>query len=222
MVRPVSILVAISVNGEGYREILGVCEGAREDKTSWSVFLRSLKERGLAGVKLIVSDKCLGLVEAASEMFPQAIWQRCMVHWFRNVFCNVPGEQVPAVASMLKAIHAQEDREAADKKAKDVVVKLQRLKLATAAEIVKNSVHETLTYMMFPVSHWKRIRTNNPLERIMKEIRRRTRAVGSFPDGNSAVMLTTARLRHISETRWGSCRYLDMSKLDRMTKTEAA
>ena len=112
-VRNVSILVAIGVSNEGYREILGICEGAKEDIESWKNFVRHLKQRGLKGVRLIVSDKCLGLVEAVSQFFPEAKWQRCVVHFYRNVFSLVPKGKVREVATMLKAIHAQEDRQEA-------------------------------------------------------------------------------------------------------------
>jgi putative transposase len=209
----VAVLVAIAVGADGYREILAVCEGAKEDKESWRNFLRHLKERGLKGVRLIISDKSLGLVEALGEFFPEAQWQRCVVHWYRNVFTVVPKGKVKAVAAMLKAIHAQEDRQAARRKAEDVVAKLEAMKLWKAAEIVREGVDETLSYMLFPTEHWRQIRTNNPLERIMREIRRRTRVVGAFPDGRSALMLVAARLRHIAGTRWGTKRYLDMERL---------
>jgi len=212
-VKNVAILVAIGVDADGNREILGVCEGTKEDLESWRNFLRHLKERGLKGVRLIISDKCLGLVEALGEFFPEAEWQRCVVHWYRNVFTAVLKGKVKTVAAMLKAIHAQEDRQAARRKAEDVVAKLEAMKLGKAAEIVREGVEETLSYMAFPTEHWRQIRTNNPLERIMREIRRRTRVVGAFPDGRSALMLVAARLRHIAGTRWGTKRYLDMDRL---------
>jgi transposase-like protein len=112
-VRNVSLLVAIGVNAEGYRDILGICEGAKEDRSGWSGFLKHLKERGLKGVELIISDACMGLVESAAEFFPDARWQRCTVHFYRNVFSHVPATKVREVATMLKAIHAAEDVEAA-------------------------------------------------------------------------------------------------------------
>lgn len=114
---------------------------------------------------------------------------------------------------MLKAIHAQEDREAALKKAADVVEKLRGLELAKAAACVEEGAAETLAYSSYPREHWTRLRTNNALERLMREIRRRTRVVGAFPDGNSALMLVAARLRHVAGTKWGSRNYLDMSRL---------
>ena len=212
-VRNVAVLVAIGVNREGYREILGVCEGMKEDTEGWRQFLRHLKQRGLTGVQLAVSDKCLGLVEALGEVFPDARWQRCVVHFYRNVFSVTPKSRAKEVAAMLKAIHAQEDRAAAQAKADQIVEKLQALKLGQAADTVRGGIGETLTYMSFPREHWTRIRTNNVLERIMREIRRRTRVVGNFPDGNAAMILVAARLRHIAGTKWGDRVYLDMSRL---------
>jgi transposase-like protein len=212
-VRAVAVLVAIGVNADGFREILGVMEGAKEDTESWRAFLRHLKERGLQGVRLVISDKCLGLVESLGECFPEARWQRCVVHFYRNVFRVVPTGKAREVAALLKAIHAQEDREAALAKASQVVAKLEALRLGKAAEVVRLGVAETLAYMHFPREHWTRIRTNNPLERLNLEIKRRTRVVGTFPDGESALMLVAARLRYMAGTKWGTRRYLSMDKL---------
>ena len=113
------------MNGEGYREILGICEGAKEDKAGWSAFLKHLKERGLNSVRLIISDACLGLAESAAEFFPDAVWQRCVVHWYRNIFSHVPATKVREIAAMLKAIHASEDIVAAREKAVRVIEKLR-------------------------------------------------------------------------------------------------
>lgn len=196
-VRNVSLLVAIGVNGEGYREILGICEGAKEDKAGWSGFLKHLKERGLHGVRLIISDACMGLSESAAEFFPDA----------------APSSKVRDIAAMLKAIHAGEDIAAARQKAVQVIEKLRGLRLTKAADIVETAVDETLAYYTFPEEHWRRIRTNNPLERILREIRRRTRVVGAFPDGQSALNLAAARLRHIAGTAWSTKRYLNIELL---------
>jgi transposase-like protein len=212
-VRPVAVLVAIGVNADGFREILGVCEGAKEDTASWRTFLRQLKERGLRGVRLVISDKCLGLVEALGECFPEALWQRCVVHFYRNAMRVVPTGKVREVLALLKAVHSQEDREAARAKAELVVAKLEGLRLGKAAELVRGGILETLAYMSFPREHWTRIRTNNPLERLNLEIKRRTRVVGTFPDGESALVLVAARLRHMAGTKWGTRRYLSMDKL---------
>jgi transposase-like protein len=219
-VKNVAVLVAIGVDQEGFRQVLGVAEGIKEDAASWRHFLRHLKERGLQGVRLVTSDKCLGLVEALGEFYPEADWQRCMVHWQRNVASAVPRSKAKETMAMLKAIHAQEDRQAALKKGAEVVAKLREMKLAQAAKIVEEGLVETLSYMAYPREHWIRIRTNNPLERIMREIRRRTRVVGAFPDGNSALMLVAARLRHVAGTKWGTRKYLYMDRLNERNREE--
>jgi transposase-like protein len=212
-VKNVSVQVAIGVTQSGYREIPAVSEGAKEDKTSWTQFLRDLKDRGLSGVELFVSDKCLGLVENLAEFYPEAGWQRCVVHFYRNVWTAVPAGKVKKVAAMLKAIHAQEDAKAARENALQVVEKLRVMRLARAAEIVEAGIDETLSYYELPPEHWRCLRTNNPLERLMREIRRRTLVVGAFLDGQSALMLGAARLRHVAATKWSTKRYLQMNRL---------
>jgi len=191
----VAVLIAMAVNQRGEREVLGAVEGMKEDKESWLGFLRHLNERGLAGTQLFVADKCAGLIEALAEAFSQARYQRCIVHFYRNVFSVVPRKKVRDVAAMLKAIHAQEDKAAALKKTEDVLEKLREMKLNEAAKKVGDAAFETLTYMDFPREHWRRIRTNNAMERLNLEIRRRTKSIGAFPDGQSALMLVCARLR---------------------------
>ena len=199
----VAILVAIAVNQDGFREVIGAAEGMKEDKSSWVNFFQWLRERGLSGVKLIVGDKCPGMPEAVGEVFPEARYQRCTVHFYRNVFSVVPRSKVKLVAKMLKAIHAQESKKAAREKAAAIVAELQGMKLKEAAKKVLESIDETLTYYDFPSEHWMKIRTNNTIERLNREIRRRTRVVGTFPDGNSALMLVCARLRYVAGTQWG-------------------
>lgn len=221
-VRNISVLVAIGIGTDGFRQILGVAEGEKEDLEGWRGFLCHLRDRGLKGVQLIISDACRGLVEAAAEVFPKTQWQRCVVHFYRNVFSHVPNTKVADIARMLKAIHAQEDRKAAKAKAVEVVRRLKELRLKSAAELVEQKVEETLTYYGYPAVHWRQIRTNNPLERIIREIRRRTRVVGAFPDGHSALMLVAARLRHIASTKWGKRRYMQMESLLNPAKQEAA
>ncbi len=220
-VRNVSVLVAIGVAEDGYREILGIAEGCKEDKAGWGGFLAYLKKRGLQSPDLIISDKCVGLIESLAEYYPDAKWQRCTVHYYRNVFSVVPKGKMKAVAAMLKAIHAQEGLVEAQAKADAVVDKLKQMKLPAAAEKIRDGIGETLTYYHFPSEHRRHIWTNNPLERLMREIRRRSRVVGCFPDGNSALMLAAARLRHIAGTRWGTRRYMDMDHLRELKKERA-
>ena len=211
-VQNISILVAIGVSTDGYREILGVAEGAREDGESWRQFLRYLRKRGLEQIDLLISDKSLGLLDALGEFYPEAKWQRCVVHFYRNVLHAIPRGKAKEVALMLKAIHAQEDKEAAQQKTIEVVKKLHSMRLEKAAKILESGCDETLSYYTFPVAHWRHIRTNNPLERLNREIRRRTRVVGSFPDGHAALMLVAARLRYMAGQKWGTQRYMSMKE----------
>lgn len=212
-IQNVSVLVAIGVNSEGYREILGAVEGMKEDHESWKNFFVWLKERGLKGVRLIIGDKCLGMLESIPEVFPDAHYQRCTVHFYRNIFTVTPRNKMRIVAMMLKAIHAQESKKSAREKAASVAQQLREMKLQAAARKVEESIEETLTYMDYPTEHWNRIRTNNTTERVNREIKRRTKAIGAFPDGQSALMLVCARLRHVAASEWGSKRYLNMKHL---------
>ena len=143
----VAILVAIAVNEDGYRDVLGAAEGMKEDKSSWVSFFQWLRGRGLDGVKLVIGDKCLGMLEAVGEVFPEAKYQRCTVHFYRNVFSATPRSKMKLVAKMLKAIHSQESKKAAREKAKAVVEELHSMKLKEAAKKVEDGIEETLTYM---------------------------------------------------------------------------
>jgi putative transposase len=209
-VKNVSVLVAAGVSEDGRREVIGISEGCKEDKEGWRRFLQDLKRRGLGSVTLVVSDACLGLKEALAEVFPDADWQRCIVHFYRNVLTQVPRKRMREVALALKAIHGQENITAARAKAAEVVKTFGKL-LPGAMKIITAGVEETLTYYHYPELHWVRIRTNNAMERLLREVRRRTRVVGAFPDGKSALMLATARVRWVSERRWSDRRYLDMN-----------
>ena len=204
--------MAIGVREDGYREILGVVEGVKEDTESWRNFLRHLKQRGL-GVRLLVSDKCLGLVEARGRVLSRG--QLAALHGPLVPQRDERGTQEQGEGS---DGHAQSDPRpggpsGSARQSRPVAEKLDTMRLSQAATIVRDGVDETLSYMAFPREHWTRIRTNNVLERIMREIRRRTRVVGNFPDGKSALMLVAARLRHIAGTRWGKRIYLDMERL---------
>jgi transposase-like protein len=212
-VRPVAVLVASGVTADGFREILGVMEGVKEDAASWRASRRHLTERGLRGARLVISDKCLGLVEALGEGVPEARRQRRVVHFYRNVPRAVPTGKAREGVALLKAAHAQEGRGAAPAKAEPVAAKLAGRRLAKAAGAVPAGVAETLAYMSFPRGHGTRVRTNNPLERLNREIKRRARVVGAFPDGESALMLVAARLRYVAGTKWGTHRHLSMDEL---------
>ena len=163
---------------------------------------------------MFTGDKAAGMVGSIAEVFPEAAYQRCTVHFYRNVLAKVPKSKRPKVAAMLKAVHAMESREAAEAKALEVASELRAAKLNEAAKVVMDGYAETLAYTRFPREHWRRIRTNNAIERLNREIRRRTRVVGTFPDGKSALMLVTARLKYVAESEWGARRYLDVTLLD--------
>ena len=196
-VENVSVLVAIGVDDTGHREVIGVAEGMKEDKASWEQFIRSMIERGLKGVRLVVGDRCAGLVATVGEMLPQARYQRCMVHFMRNVLSKVPPTHREWASAALKAIFAMESRASALAKAEEVAREMESRRLKAAASCLREGIGETTTYLLdeYPPEHRRRIRTNNMIERLNREIRRRTRVVGSFPDGRSALMLICARNR---------------------------
>ena len=151
------------MNEDGCREVVGCAKGFAESKECWRAFLSWLKSRGLRGVRMFVGDKAASMVGSIAEVFPDARYQRCTVHFYRNVLAKVPKSKRLQVAAMLKAIHAMESRE------------------ASAAKVVRGGYAETLAYCEMPREHWRRIRTNNAIERLNREIRRRTRVVGAFP-----------------------------------------
>ena len=215
-VENVSVLVAIGVDSEGHREVIGVAEGMKEDGDSGEQFVRGMIERGLKGVRLVVGDRCAGLVSTVNSMLPKARYQRCMVHFMRNVLSKTPPTHRQWASAALKAIFAMESRESALAKAESVAAEMEARRLKAAANCLREGIGETTTYLLpeFPDGHRRRIRTNNMIERLNREIRRRTRVMGSFPDGNSALMLVCARIRYVTANEWSTRRYLDMSRLD--------
>ncbi|KFI71956.1 mutator type transposase [Bifidobacterium longum subsp. suis] len=211
-----SVLVAIGVSTEGRREVIAVDEGMREDAASWEQFFRSMIERGLRGVRLVVGDRCAGLVSTVNSMLPNAKYQRCMVHFMRNALSETPPSHREWAVAALKAIFAQENRESAMAKAGTVAGEMEERKLKAAANCLREGVGETATYLLpgFPANHRIKLRTNDMIERLNKEIRRRTRVVGGFPDSNSALMLVCARIRYVTSRSWSDRRCMDMSRLD--------
>ena len=180
-VKNVSVLVAFGVAQTGYREILGVSEGAKEDKASWTQFLRKLKERGSKGVQLFVSDKCLGLVENLGRVLsPSHVATLRGPFLWKRVDCSSVGQGEG------RRGHAEGDSHTGrcagrQRNSRQVAAKLREMRLARAAEIVEAGIDETLSYYTMPEEHWRCLRTNTPLERLMGEIRRRTRVVGRIP-----------------------------------------
>ncbi len=166
-VENVSVLVAIGVDDAGHREVVGVAEGMKEDKASWEQFVRSMIERGLRGVRLVVGDRCAGLVSTVNSMLPDARYQRCMVHFMRNVLSKVSHKHAAWAASALKAVFAMESRQAALEKAEQVATEMESKGLKAAASCLREGISETTTYLLddYPVEHRRRIRTNNMKDR---------------------------------------------------------
>ena len=214
-VENVSILVAVGVGMDGRREVLSVAEGMKEDSESWREFIKGMLARGLKGVRLVTGDRCAGLVAAVNELLPGARYQRCMVHFERNILAKVNPKNRDWAADALKAIFSMESRDKALEKAESVAKDMEARKLREAAKCLSEGIGETTTYLLddYPREHRRRIRTNNMIERLNREIRRRTRVVGSFPDGRSALMLICARVRYVTSSEWSTRRYLDMSRL---------
>lgn len=214
-VENVSILVAVGVGMDGRREVLSVAEGMKEDSESWREFIKGMLARGLKGVRLVTGDRCAGLVAAVNELLPGARYQRCMVHFERNILAKVNPKNRDWAADALKAIFSMESRDKALEKAESVAKDMEARKLREAAKCLREGIGETTTYLLddYPREHRRRIRTNNMIERLNREIRLRTRVVGSFPDGRSALMLICARVRYVTSSEWSTRRYLDMSRL---------
>ena len=214
-VENVSILVAVGVGMDGRREVLSVAEGMKEDSESWREFIKGMLARGLKGVRLVTGDRCAGLVAAVNELLPGARYQRCMVHFERNILAKVNPKNRDWAADALKAIFSMESRDKALEKTESVAKDMEARKLREAAKCLREGIGETTTYLLddYPREHRRRIRTNNMIERLNREIRRRTRVVGSFPDGRSALMLICARVRYVTSSEWSTRRYLDMSRL---------
>ena len=184
-----AVVVAVGVAADGRREVLGFDVGDTENEVFWTEFLRSMKTRGLTGVKLVMSDAHSGLKKAIGVVFQGASWQRCRVHFMRNVLANVPKGSQDMVASIIRTIFAQPDKEHVHAQVVEVTRMLERShpKVAT---MLDDARHDLLAFSRFPTRHWRQIWSTNPLERVNKEIKRRTDVVGVFP--NAAALLRLA------------------------------
>jgi transposase-like protein len=184
----VACVVATGVNGQGNREILGLDLHTSEDGAGWTAFVRGLVARGLSGVRLVISDAHPGLVDAIASTLPGASWQRCRTHFLRNLLTKVPKSAGPFVATLVRSIFAQPDAAAVHAQFERVLEQVHD-RFPAAAEMLAEAGPDILAFTGFPFAHWKQIWSNNPQERLNKEIRRRTDVVGIFPDRPSVIRL---------------------------------
>jgi transposase-like protein len=184
---------AVAVNRDGFRESLGLDVVTSEDGAAWLAFLRSLVARGLAGVKLVTSDAHPGLVDAIAATLPGASWQRCRTHFARNLLTRVPKSAQDFVATMVRTIFAQPDAESVHEQHARVLAQLEG-RFREAAALLDEARAEILAFASFPKEHWRQLWSNNSLERLNREIRRRTDVVGLFPDRPAIVRLVGAVL----------------------------
>jgi transposase-like protein len=194
----VAALVAVGVNEEGRREVLGLDVVTSEDGAGWLAFLRGLKARGLRGVELVISDAHAGLKDAIHSVLRGASWQRCRTHFMRNLLTKVPKSTQPFVATLVRSIFAQPDAESVREQYRRVVDQLKP-KMREAANMLDECREELLAFTSFPKEHWRQVWSNNPQERLNRELRRRTDVVGIFPNRESIIRLVGAVLLEMND-----------------------
>jgi putative transposase len=210
-----AVILAVGVNSDGRREVLGIATGASEAEPFWTAFLRSLADRGLRGVRLGIADDHKGLRAAAARVFHASL-QRCRVHWMRNAMAHLAPKQRPAVVAMLKTIFAQEDAEAAREQWASVADAL-RERCPKLVELMDRSREEVLVYMSFPREHWLQIASTNPLERLNGEIKRRADVVGIFPNDRAVIRLVGALMLEQNDEWAVSRRYMSLESLSALS-----
>jgi putative transposase len=198
----VATVVAIGVSSTGERTVLGAATGPSEDHQFWTSFLRQLVKRGLRGVRLVISDAHEGLRQAIAKILHEATWQRCRVHFMRNLLSTVPRSAQDAVAAIVRTIFAQPDHASAMTQLHEVARMLSP-KFPQATELLQDAAEDVLAHLHFPREHRRRLHSTNPLERLHKEIKRRTRVVGIFPTRDSLMRLVGALLAEQDDVRVG-------------------
>jgi putative transposase len=221
-----AIVIATGVTKTGDREVLGLAVGDSEDGAFWTAFLRSLRARGLAGVRLVISDAHEGLKAAIGAVLLGAAWQRCRVHFLRNVLARIPKGSAEMVLAAIRTVFAQPDAAAVAEQLDEIVTRLEP-RFPVAAAMLAEAKADVTAFTSFPINHWKKIWSTNPLERVNKEIKRRTDVVGIFPNEAAILRLAGAVLLEvhdewaIAERRYlaeGSMARLDPARDDELTK----
>ncbi len=215
-----AVVIAIGVRETGEREILGVDIGASEEASFWMAFLRGLVARGLKGVALVISDAHLGLQEAITSVLAGAAWQRCRVHFMRNVLAHVPHGDKSMVAAAVRTIFAQRDQQAAKEQVAEVVRAMEK-RWPKAAVVLANGEDDVLTYLTFPAEHWTRIYSTNPLERLNREVKRRTDVVAIFPNTEAALRLIGSILVEINDEWQADRRYFSLESMNKLKEPDS-
>ena len=216
----VSVVIATATNAEGKREIVGFDIATTEDTASWTAFLRSLVARGLAGVELVISDAHGGIKAAIAAVLAEASWQRCRTHFMANLASRVPKTTWPMIATMVRSIFEQPDKESTWSQLADVTSKLTEAGFCDVATYLLDAADDILAFTAFPVDHWPKIRSNNPQERLNKEIRRRTDVVGIFPNRQAVIRLVGAILAEQTDEWAVARRYVSVESL-KVSRTDA-
>lgn len=211
-----SVVAATGVAADGNPEVLGLDGGDSEDEAFWTQFLRSLKDRGLGGVKLVISDAHSGLKAAITRVFQGAAWQRCKVHLMRNLLAHVPKNHKEMIAATVRTVFAEPDAEVTGDQLRQVVGMLET-RYPKAAELLAEAEHDVTAYAEFPRQHWRKIASTNPLERVHKEIKRRSNVIGIFPDDTSVIRLVGAVLAEVHD-EWQTTerRYLSEGSMNQI------
>lgn len=216
----VSAVIATAVNGEGRREVIGFDIVTTESTEAWTGFLRGLVARGLTGVELVISDAHGGIKAAIAQVFDGASWQRCRTHFMAKLASKAPKANWPMIATLVRSIFEQPDRDSTWNQLGDVVDKLTSAGFCEIATTVLDAADDILAFSAFPVEHWPKIRSNNPQERLNKEIRRRTDVVGIFPNRKAVIRLVGALLAEQTDEWAIAKRYMSIESLKTRTLTE--
>ena len=211
-VTSVATVVASAVSADGHREILGLDTFTSEDGAAWTRFLKDLSARGLSGVRLVISDDHKGLVGAIAAVLPGACWQRCRTHFMKNLLCRVPRSAQPFVATLVRTIFAQPAAEEVQAQLDRVIMQLQD-RFPEVARMLEEAAADITAFSSFPIEHWRQIWSNNPQERLNREIRRRSDVVGIFPDRAAIIRLVGAVLAEQHDEWQVARRYMSAESL---------